>query len=80
MKRRVRQLYSIIKKAEVELKKIRTECKHPKLHVGLYSSRPGDIHNAKICNACGEHLGYADIPLFGGDWFEPSLDTLKDMK
>ncbi len=79
MKRRIKQLYSIIKKAEAELKKIRAKCEHPKTHVGLYSSRPGDIHNAKICNACGEHLGYADIATLG-DWFEPSLDTLRNTK
>jgi hypothetical protein len=55
--KKIEKLYAIIRKAEEEIREIRAACKHKKHHVGLYSSRPGDLHNAKICDACGEHLG-----------------------
>lgn len=53
MKRRITQLFRIIRNAEAELKRIRDACKHPKTYEGNWSDRPGQIIHANICSDCG---------------------------
>lgn len=56
-RKRVDEIYSTIKSLQEELDKLRSECSHPKYHVGYYSWRVGSIDVVKICDHCNENLG-----------------------
>jgi hypothetical protein len=51
-------IYAQTKSMEERLKELRTICKHPVTHEGMYSYRPGSISPAEICSDCGELVKY----------------------
>lgn len=66
---RVNEIYDTIKKLEEELEALRSECSHDSYEVVNYSFRPGNIHLARVCTVCGEHLGYPnddELEYYGG--------------
>ncbi len=44
--------YDQIRDANEQIKLIREKCPHKQVYTGLYSDRPGNISNAKLCKEC----------------------------
>jgi hypothetical protein len=58
MNPRVKELLDIIKNANEELKKIRSECPHLEHGIGLWSfEHPGNVTFEKICKECQICIG-----------------------
>lgn len=47
-------LYKEIAEINEKLADLRKRCTHSSTYIGMYSWAPGHMHEAKICNACGE--------------------------
>ena len=58
-RKRVKELYAVLKSANEELEEIRKKCPHKKWKVGNYMWAPGHINNGAICNLCDKYLGEA---------------------
>lgn len=51
-KQKINRLYEVIKEANEEIEKLRSECTHETYTVKLYSWRVGSFNPQRICNEC----------------------------
>lgn len=56
--------YTIIKDAELELKRLRELCKHEETFKGTYSYRVGSYEECDICSFCGTPVNYLNRYIF----------------